>query len=327
MIKLGVPLHIDWMGGTSTAVYLDRISSLGVQAVEIQLPPTLTVDMLSAWITLAQAAVVRNFAIAIHAPLPATHAAWPIIRKWFDEMPSSAFTLIIHGCAAARMQPALIDQTANFVRTILEQMPPHVSVAVEQGWNTGAHGVGQQVQHHMQRLIRRASSRPMGVGSGMGAGFIPQRLEAQDSPDPVVRVPWRQRHGYSGTGTREQTLRIVERVNDNRCTIAWDLAHDWLGGSRGGVRDWRTLPPPAYLRRIGYVRVHDVDDQGADHQPLVTGNVPYTSQLRTLLQQRFTGTVCLAIRYTDQARAFGSRWHMLERSIAVARQALRITTG
>ncbi len=129
---------------------------------------------------------------------------------------------------------------------------------------------------------------------------------------------------FSGTGTREETLQVVMEVSQPNCIIAWDVAHDWLGGAKGGVADWRSAPSADFLNRVGYVRLHDADATGRDHWPLVIGNVPYASQLRPLVQHGFVGTVCLAIRYTAQTRVFGDRWHVLERSLAIARQVLRI---
>ncbi len=136
---------------------------------------------------------------------------------------------------------------------------------------------------------------------------------------------FRRTGGFSATGSREATLQVVMEVNQPNCIIAWDVAHDWLGGARSGISHWRTTPAPDFLSRVGYVRLHDVDDNCHDHWPLVIGNVPYTSQLRPLLQHGFAGTVCLAIRYTPQTGVFGDRWHVLERSLAVARQVLRLT--
>jgi hypothetical protein len=321
MIDLSLPLHVDWLGGLSATAYLDRLSSLGVTAVEIQLPPSLSTAEIERWTALIDLVRERQLKLAIHVPIAPEQPVWPELRTRLARVAQSPLTLILHGCTAGRPSPALYTQTIVHIRALFASVP-NVVVAVELGWNWGTTiGVSASLHRLRGRHLRqrRQAQRPSGVGSGMG-GATPtvrrSQLPAISGFDPPLGSSlWRtlrRADGFSGTGTREDGV------------IAWDLAHDWLGGAQGGIVDWRSTPADEFLRLVGYVRLHDVDDRGCDHWPLVVGNVPYASQLRSLLRHDFNGTVCLAIRYTPQMLAFGDRWRVLERSLAVTRQVLRL---
>jgi len=334
MIDLSVPLHSDWMGGLKPADYLDRLQSFGVTAVEAQLPPELAMAEIERWTTLIALARERGLKLALHAPIVLSAPIWQDLYPWLEQWTTAPLTMIVHGYRAGRPNAGLVVQTVSHVRQLLAALPSSVTVAIEQGWNWGAQlGLGAAVRNlRDSRLSQRMErQRPAGVGSAMGAALPQPSQPAQPAAtafDPVLQHGWwqafRRADGFSGTGTREETLQVVMEVNRPNCVIAWDLAHDWLGATKGGVADWQSTPASDFLDRVGYVRLHDVDARGCDHWPLVVGNVPYASQLRTLLRHGFSGTVCLAIRYTQQMFGFGDRWQVLERSLAVTRQVLRL---
>lgn len=334
MIDLSVPLHIDWMGGLKAADYLDRLQSFGVTAVEAQLPPELSVPEIEHWAALIGMARERQFKLAIHVPIALNAPIWQDLCAWLRQPAAAPLTLIVHGYTAGQPSAELVAQSVSYVRALLASVPSVVTVAVEQGWNWGTMvGLGASIRNlRDKRLSRRVErQRPAGVGSAMGASLPPLARRGPPTAanfDPPLQHGWwrtfRRADGFSGTGTRAETLQVVREVNQPNCVIAWDVAHDWLGGAKGGVADWRSTPAGDFLDRVGYVRLHDVDANGCDHWPLVIGNVPYASQLRALLRHGFTGTVCLAIRYTPQMFVFGDRWQVLERSLVVTRQVLRL---
>lgn len=331
MIELSVPLHVDWTGGLPVTTYLDRVMSLGVRAVEIQLPPALTPTNLGRWTALTQNAIERGCTIAIHAPLPAEDPLWPSLILWLQQLARhTPLVLIIHGCTAAQPQPTLIPRSVAFAQRLLADLPSTVTLALELGWNSALrHRPGAALRRTLRRWQQRQEQRPTGVGSGMGAPVAPSpRTEQRETVfDPSLEAPlwrrWRRPGVFSAADTRETTMEIVEQIDRPNCTIAWDLAHDWLAGTLGGVTQ-PSIPSPAFLARVGYVRLHDVSDDGYDHWPLVAGNVPYTSQLRALLRHGFDGPVCLAVRYPAAAQMYGDRWQTLDRSLTVARQTLRL---
>lgn len=332
MIELSVPLHMEWMGGLSTTTYLEYVISRGVRAVEVQLPPTLSSAMLLPWIALAQVAIEQGCAVAIHAPLPADHSAWPALLAWLQQFAArSPLVLIVHGCTGARPGPTLVPQTVAFARRLLADLPATTTLAIEQSWNSALRSQPGAVLRRIRQRWQRQSQRPSGVGSGMGVSqpVAPRRASIGETIfDPSLEQPWWQRRlragHFSATGTRETTLQVVEQIDQPNCVIAWDLAHDWLGSRVSDATTWSSIPPTSFLRRVGYVRLHDVSDNDCDHWPLVVGNVPYTSQLRALLREGFDGLVCLAVRYPVGAQTYGDRWQTLDRSLAVARQTLRL---
>lgn len=334
MIDLSVPLHIDWMGGLKPADYVDRLQSLGVTAVEAQLPPDLSAPAIERWTPLLDLARERRLKLAIHVPIALSTPIWPDLYAWLGQVATAPLTLVIHSATAARPDAGLGARTVSHIRALLAALPPIVTVAVEQGWSWGTmSSLGAVVRNLRDRRLSQNMERQRltGIGSAMSAELPPAIQPVSSSTphfDPPLRAGWwralRHIDGFSGTATREETLQVVMEVNQPNCVIAWDLAHDWLGGTKGRVAEWRSTPTSDFLDRVGYVRLHDVDAKGCDHWPLVVGNVPYTSQLRALLRHGFAGTVCLAIRYTQEMVVFGDRWQVLERSLAVTRQVLRL---
>ncbi len=47
---------------------------------------------------------------------------------------------------------------------------------------------------------------------------------------------------------------------------------------------------------MAHVHLHDVDQEGQDHYPLVLGNVPYHEWLQGLKQSNMKGTVVLELK-------------------------------
>ncbi|HEY0734922.1 MAG TPA: TIM barrel protein [Herpetosiphonaceae bacterium] len=322
------------MGGLKPADYLDRLQSLGVTAVEAQLPPDLSAPEIERWAALVDLARERRLKLAIHAPIALGTPIWQELYAWFGQMAVAPLTLVVHSATAGRPDAGLVAQTVSRVHALLAALPPTMTVAVEQGWSWGRMiGLGAMVRSLRDSRLSQGMERQRltGVGSAMGAELPPAIQPVASSAanfDPSFQSGWwrtlRRTDGFSGTATREEALQVVMEVNRPNCVIAWDLAHDWLGGAKGRVADWRSTPTSDFLDRVGYVRLHDVNAKGCDHWPLVVGNVPYTSQLRALLRHGFAGTVCLAIRYTQEMIVFGDRWQVLERSLAVTRQVLRL---
>jgi len=88
---------------------------------------------------------------------------------------------------------------------------------------------------------------------------------------------------------RDGVLKIVSAVHHPHLRVCWDMGHDHLSGSS-------VMPEPEWLAEVAHVHVHDVNDSGADHYPLVFGNVPYQPWLRALKQTGMKGTVVLELK-------------------------------
>ncbi len=96
---------------------------------------------------------------------------------------------------------------------------------------------------------------------------------------------------------RQEVLGIVGAVNQPRLRVCWDMGHDYLRGAA-------SRPEAAWLSRVVHVHLHDVDTTGADHYPLVFGNVPYRPWLRALKLARMKGIVVLELK-GDQLKGWG----------------------
>ncbi len=89
--------------------------------------------------------------------------------------------------------------------------------------------------------------------------------------------------------TRENVLVLVEGLPHHRLGICWDLGHDALWG--------RSAPPDAaWLKRVVHAHVHDLDESGQDHYPLVFGRVPACDWLHSLAQVGMHGAAVLEIK-------------------------------
>jgi len=92
-----------------------------------------------------------------------------------------------------------------------------------------------------------------------------------------------------GAGNRDELLRIVEEIDDPRLGICWDLGHDVMN-------DCYDLPDEIWLRRVCHVHLHDVNEQGVDHYPLIYGRTPYETWLPALAKAGFAGIVGLELK-------------------------------
>lgn len=84
-------------------------------------------------------------------------------------------------------------------------------------------------------------------------------------------------------------LAITDQVGGSQVGVCWDLGHDFL-------RHIDQPPPLPWLERVVHAHVHDVDDGGLDHYPLIFGNVPVARWLRALRAVSSKGTVVLEIK-------------------------------
>lgn len=326
MTILSVPLYAQGISGEPIWEYGERLHALGVRGGELQLPPTWTAADLPLWRSFADGVRALRFELALRVPLPLDDPAWIDLLPWINSLAAtSPLVVLVQGVSATRLTAALADTTFSHVRTLCNRVTPDVSIALESSWNQGAaNSVFARLRDWQQRRRsqRLARQRPTGVGSGLGAGAAGAR-SATSASDPLDPPTEDARGAWIATGTRAATLALVEQVDRVNCVIAWDLASDWLG-SYWHNKDQAAVPNAAFLQRVGYVRVHDALPNGTTNLPLVVGNVPYASYLRALHGAGFHGWACVAMHYTQQAQLYGTRWQLLERSIATARSGLRL---
>lgn len=90
-------------------------------------------------------------------------------------------------------------------------------------------------------------------------------------------------------GDRNGVWEMVRSFDHPRLGICWDMGHDYLNGSID-------LPESEWLEKVIHVHVHDVDDQGVDHYPMVFGKVPYRRWLPALRNCEMKGIITLEIK-------------------------------
>lgn len=88
---------------------------------------------------------------------------------------------------------------------------------------------------------------------------------------------------------RDDVLALVTEIDHPRLGICWDTGHD----IRHGVSE---DPPTEWLERVVHVHVHDLDDNGEDHFPLVFGTVPNQRWIKLLLDAGLEGTITLELK-------------------------------
>ncbi|GAC1383743.1 MAG: hypothetical protein NVSMB42_00820 [Herpetosiphon sp.] len=326
MIELAFPLQPSRPGDPHAEKTLAQLDGFGFTALELNLPPHFAPSEYEDWRTLVDD-VWQRFRLHVHAPLPHPGEAWLLVARLLERIMArqeSAPMLIVHA-PYVRQLPG----DAGWLETTMTALPPATRVCVELGWQQGA-ALTWQAQWRRWRAQRarqaREQGRPQGMGQGMGSGASasPRRVHSpQGDVVPVQRPRQKGRGLLSAAGSREAVFAVVEQAQTGNPQIAWDLAHDWLGGPWSAIDAWQAVPPPHFLQRVGYVRVHDVLDDGTDHMPLMAGNVPYTSQLRRLTQMGFDGPICLALHASAAAQRFGNWNEVLGQSVTILRQALR----
>lgn len=119
--------------------------------------------------------------------------------------------------------------------------------------------------------------------------------------------------------SRSDVLSIVEEVDSRRVGICWDLAHDRENAAL--EPDWAPVPPRDFLRHVVHVHLHDLDEEGEAHCPLVFEHVPFREQLAALAGVGPLPAVTMEIRWRCAAR-LGDPWELLGESYRVAEAAL-----
>lgn len=119
--------------------------------------------------------------------------------------------------------------------------------------------------------------------------------------------------------SRDDALEIVEVVDSPRVGICWDLAHDRANAA--GEPGWTVVPTSDFLARVVHVHLHDLDEEGVAHCPLVFERVPFREQLGALGRNGGLPPVTMEIRWRCAAR-LGEPWDLLGRCYEIAGAAM-----
>jgi sugar phosphate isomerase/epimerase len=88
--------------------------------------------------------------------------------------------------------------------------------------------------------------------------------------------------------SRAEVGRIAQEVRHPRLGICWDVGHDVNVGAK-------RIPGADWLRIVRHVHIHDLDERGLDHYPLIYGQVAPERWLPPLVDVGFSGTVTLEL--------------------------------
>ena len=89
--------------------------------------------------------------------------------------------------------------------------------------------------------------------------------------------------------SRAEVLHVVREIEHPQLGICWDIGHDVVAG--------RTeAPGPLWLRQVRHVHIHDMNDEGQDHLPLLYRRVQPERWLAPVIRAGFDGIVTLELQ-------------------------------
>lgn len=340
MIDLAIPVHPNRTSGLDPRRYIERIAALGATAVELQLSPV-THEQLRELRQLLNPIAGLGLRCHLHVPTRLAESSDEepdrIYERWKPvvelaaaaaEQQRSPVHLVIHPAGGPEDHPGVyIEQTAALVRWMLTaagSIHPMLELVLA---GQEKLGLRQRIRRWGKRQRERrgqVASPPGTVREGLGGPRLTARRPTPGEEDGVEPCLVER---CSAGGSRSMLLATLEQIGDKRAGICWDLGHDWWQSRFTDEAGWSSLPSPHFLSAVRHVHLHDALPDGHLHLPLQTGYVPYTTQLRALLGAGFTGTITLEIFFDRLALSFGTRFELLERSLATARSILRLSGG
>jgi sugar phosphate isomerase/epimerase len=87
----------------------------------------------------------------------------------------------------------------------------------------------------------------------------------------------------------EDVLSMVTALDTTHLGVCWDIGHDYL-------RQKEAILTREWLSRVVHVHVHDVNNRGEDHYPLIFGRVPYKRWLGAWKMMGGGGSVVLELK-------------------------------
>lgn len=156
-----------------------------------------------------------------------------------------------------------------------------------------ANAWAEKNEHQTEMVIHGASAKNGDAEALRNdtRGFIIWALENFPNLTIALENPDIARNDFTkfGGGKRNEILALVKEIGDPRLGICWDTGHD----VRHGIHH---DPPREWLEHVCHVHVHELDDHGDDHYPLVYHNVPNEHWLRLLMKSGMTGTITLELK-------------------------------
>jgi sugar phosphate isomerase/epimerase len=263
MIQIGFSMHPNWARGLpSLRAFLDPLQEAGLTALEFE--------------------------------LDSNDPTWPEFQPLMEACRELGYRLCFH--APYRPPSTIAGFTSDKGEEIAQSLAPLYDIAAQ-------HGPATIVVHGAKSGPGAAGrsggpAQPMaGRGSGEHArdllyadtvAFLDWVLEQyptlslalenlNPSPD-VIKIG----------DSRAELLHIVREIEHPDLGICWDIGHDVNAGRV-------EVPGPVWLRQVQHVHIHDLDDEGQDHLPLIYGRVRPEHWLPPLIRTGFDGIITLEL--------------------------------
>ena len=303
-IKVGFNMHPRWACGESLPGFLEPLWAAGLRALEFELW-----DGDPDWpriLPLMEDCRQMGFELCFHAPyrrphniagfagekraeIQADYAPMLDVAARFAPAP-----VVIHGAwSETRPHETLYADTVAFLEWVLERYPA------------------------LTPALENLPPNPRRIKIGATRGEIRDIVEEIDDRGcaPRPEEPVLSKVEGAGLGNPPRAA-SSGRHGSTRLGLCWDMGHDVVAGRQ-------STPDMAWLRHVVHVHLHDVDEHGTDHYPLLYGRTPYRTWLPALVQVGFNGIVTLEIKGEQLAHlGFEQVRQILAASVAEIAQVL-----
>jgi sugar phosphate isomerase/epimerase len=207
---------------------------------------------------------------------------WPAFGPLMKASFEMGLALSFH--APYRQPHSLVGFAGNGRAHIQADVSPLLAVA--ETWAQLSPTCRRVVVH---AAVGRAPADPAALAADTHA-FLAWVLEAYPDLELALENNHPARPGEVKAGVAPQdVLALIAAVDNPRLNACWDLGHDFLRA--GGAE-----PSAAWLAKVVHVHVHDINEIGVDHYPLVFGNVPVEAWLRAWKAQGGRGGAVLELK-------------------------------
>lgn len=206
---------------------------------------------------------------------------WQGFEPMMDHVITMGYDLSFH--APYRLPHTLIGFAGKNRQTIINDYKPMLDIARRYAHTMGAaktvviHGARASTGDHSALLVDTKSFIDWLLNEYPELNFA---LENNNPTEPeIVRV----------CETRAEVLDIVQSFDNPHLGVCWDMGHDYLGHRQEELTK-------AWLKRVRHVHLHDVDEHGIDHFPLIYDRVPHPAWLAALKKVGMSGIIVLELK-------------------------------
>lgn len=233
--------------------------------------------------------------------LEPAHDLWPAMKALVSECQRLGFTCHFHAPYAGAYNPA--GWLSGRQSELEGLFAPVLAYAQERA--SANRGPTVLVVHGARGTAARADLTADTVA------FLSWVLSRSPLLNVVLELLPREPDKFKVGETAQNLMEVVRGVGSPRLSLCWDLGHVARNARQGDV----ARLPRGFLPRVRHVHVHDLNDAGEDHYPLIYGNVPVARYARQLRRAGFAGTVILELNGHHLARLGGDSTAMIWESL------------